>query len=136
MEEFMAYISRATLIVAGIGVAGVLIASDNALAATAEIAASCDGCLAVIADNGTIVRDYGLNTSTRLTTGEYRLDFSNRVANCAASATIEGTAGNPGEITVRTAAGAANVNRLFVETFNSAGTNEDRPFHVSINCPG
>jgi hypothetical protein len=131
----MASISRANLI-AGIGITGLLFASSNVTAATTEIAASCDGCLAVIADNGTIVRDYGLNTSTKLNPGEYRLDFSNRVANCVASATIEGTPGNPGEITVRTAGGAANVNRLFVETFNSTGTNEDRAFHVSINCPG
>jgi len=123
------------LLLTGIGIAGALAASS---AVTAQAApkgpAGCDLCWGIVEANGTIRRDVGLLAAVLVDDGEYELTFSARVNNCAANATIDGLEDEPGEITVRTRGGAANLNRLFVETFDSDGENSDRGFHVSINC--
>ena len=95
---------------------------------------------AVINGDGTVLRSstlpFTLSSSTRLGTGLYQLIWNHNVTGCGWVATIGvGTFGGSvpgGEIT--TAGRAGNTNGVFVETFNSAGTLADLPFHLIVIC--
>jgi len=122
--------------VAGIGLMGALLAGNAADAQSRpRTPLTCNGCWGVIDGNGTIIRDYGLATAQRVGAGEYRLDFNSRVLNCAAVATIaSANAGNPINGEISTLDFPANPNRLVILTYNSDGTQADKPFSVFVNC--
>ncbi len=69
-------------------------------------------------------------------TGEYEVTFNKNITACAYNATI-GDIGtyppNPGEIAVSNISGVEDTVR--VDTWDSAGTVADSPFHLSLSCP-
>lgn len=96
----------------------------------------CNNCFGVIEANGTILRQKGVTSSTRLATGIYEVLFRDQIGRCAWLATqglgIFGGVPPAGEIVVTGRAGTNN--GLFIQTFNSAGNLTDRAFHVAIEC--
>jgi hypothetical protein len=122
------------LSVAGIGLMGALLAGN---AVDARTPLTCNGCWAVIeptAAAANIIRDYGLATAQRVSAGEYRLNFNSRVLNCAAVASIASTAASTNRGEVSTQDFPAIPNTLVVFTFDSSGTQADRPFSLFVNC--
>jgi hypothetical protein len=99
---------------------------------------------AVVKSDGTLARGKGAVSATHFGVGNgiYGVRFDRNVTKCVYTATIglsaiqdtvTGTS-PPGEITVAPLANAPN--GVFVTTHNSAGTSENRGFHLALNCPG
>jgi len=93
---------------------------------------------AVIKADGTIARSdgaYGPKTG-KVGTGQYEVGFYRNVRGCVYVAAIGGSAnlGVPptGQIVVE--GRFNNVNGVYVQTSNSSGQTEDRPFHLFVNC--
>jgi hypothetical protein len=91
---------------------------------------------AVVRRDGTNARRRGVVSSTRLATGQYQVLFLDNVRNCAYTATIgdfdASGVETPGEIT--TVGRITDVRGVFVTTHNSAGTFQDRSFHLLVSC--
>jgi hypothetical protein len=75
-------------------------------------------------------------TSTRLSTGIYRVDFPVGVTGCMVFSAFGSNDGaiSPGS-TGAIPATVENPNRIAVATFNNAGAVADRDFYVQITCP-
>lgn len=86
-----------------------------------------------------LIRGRGVESAFRASAGVYRVSFTDSVANCGWTATINDNANGtatPNEITVETSADAPT--DLIVRTFNSAGspadTGETDGFTVTVDC--
>ena len=156
---------RLSVVLAGVLLMGVMVAlgitqataqdNPNSQPSTSKIAAGASGerlqaatlkkvLWAVVKSDGTLARGKGAVSATHFGVGNgiYGVQFDRDVRRCVYTATIglsavqdspTGTS-PPGEITV---APLANVpNGVFVTTHNSAGTSENRGFHLALNCPG
>lgn len=100
-----------------------------------DIVAQARPLWAVVSSAGTLGRNNGASSSSRLAAGEYQVVFGRDVSGCAYDATIgtSDTAEPPaGEIGVAQRAGSAS--SVSVVTRDSAGLKADRPFHLSIAC--
>jgi hypothetical protein len=111
-----------------------LATASLAMAGPAFAVASSDR-FAVVGQNGDLARGKGVNASTRLSLGRYRVTFNKNVAACVYVATL-GTAfastPNYGELTVAPDVDSANA--VQVVTRNSNGVLVDRPFHLFVGC--
>lgn len=91
---------------------------------------------AVVNSDGTLARGDHVVSATNLGTGTYEVVFDRNVTGCAYTATIglSGTSGSstPGLISVVGRAG--NVNGIFLNTVDTAGTNSNRGFHLNVTC--
>lgn len=156
---------RWSVVLAGVLLMGVLMAlgitqataqdNPNSQPSTSKVAADASGerlqsttlkkvLWAVVKSDGTLARGKGALSATHFGVGNgiYGVQFDRDVRRCVYTATIglsaiqdtvTGTS-PPGEITV---APLVNVpNGVFVTTHNSAGTSENRGFHLALNCPG
>ena len=86
-----------------------------------------------------LIRGRGVESAFRASAGVYRVAFTNSVANCGWTATINDNANGtaaPFQITVEASADAPT--DLIVRTFNSAGTPSDTGetdgFTVTVDC--
>ena len=83
---------------------------------------------------GALARTNGATSSSRTSTGDYRVVFSRNVGQCAYTATLGGHAGffEPnGTVQVT---GGGDSNGVKVHTTNLSGTEADRGFFLSVNC--
>lgn len=100
--------------------------------------AVCNGF--VVSGASCFVRGIGtLNASGqvfKISTGTYDIAFDVGILQCAYTATLGTVTASgvslPGEITTSGRVGTSN--RLFMQTFDSAGTLADRSFHVLVTC--
>ncbi len=90
--------------------------------------------------NTSLIRGRGAVSAQRLAAGVYAVEFTSPVTNCGWVATRNDNAASsagPGEITVELES-AASTTRLWVRTFNSAGTQtemvDDDGFTLTISC--
>jgi hypothetical protein len=96
----------------------------------------CTNCFGVIDPDGTIIRQNGVISVTRLSAGTYDIRFDAQIGECAWLATIGlgifGGVPTSGEVVVT---GRTDTNNgLFLRTFNSTSIVTDRPFHVALIC--
>jgi hypothetical protein len=90
---------------------------------------------AVVLADGSLVRSSGATASSRITDGEYRVDFNQNVTACAYLATIGNPqAGGPPPGAIVTALRVGTTNAVYVATFDLAGTHADRNFHLAVFC--
>jgi hypothetical protein len=84
--------------------------------------------------DGTRARQSGTTSSARIGAGNYEVIFNRNVTTCAFIATIgnPGAGSTSGDIDV--AARSGNVNGVFIETRDNAGTLADRNFHLAVFC--
>ena len=90
--------------------------------------------------NGTLDNSSGANNGTPVTvtklggTGNYEVDFARTITTCTSVATIGPSGGGSvaGEVNVADRGG--NVEAVFVDTNNSAGTATDLPFRLVVVC--
>lgn len=91
---------------------------------------------AVVDSDGTFVRGSGVLSAANLNSGSYEVIFRRNVRACTYVATIgiPGSTGAafPGEINV--AGRATDPNGVFVDTQDSAGNDENHPFHLIVFC--
>lgn len=89
---------------------------------------------AEVAADGTVDNSSGSVTAAKLGTGLYEVDFARNVSACTAVATIgpSGASTAAGEVDVADRSG--NVEAVFVDTNNSAGTGADLPFRLVVVC--
>lgn len=89
---------------------------------------------AEVASDATVDNSSGSVTAAKLGTGLYEVDFARNVSTCTAVATIgpSGASSAAGEVNVADRSG--NVEAVFVDTNNSAGTGTDLPFRLVVVC--
>lgn len=96
-----------------------------------------DNLLAVVNADGTLSRGtVGTTAVDAGAAGAYRVGFDRNVRGCAYSATVglTGAAGTTPDGTATVVGAGAGVNEVFVTTHNTAGTQVDRPFHLTVDC--
>jgi hypothetical protein len=84
---------------------------------------------AVIKANGDTVIGLGVQRSTRVSAGVYRIIFTRHVTNCAIVASPHGRLG--GQASVRK---TANPARVLVYTFSNGGQPRNRAFNIIASC--
>jgi hypothetical protein len=117
----------------GLGLTIALAWAGHASAVTTQ----CVGCFAIVRSDGTLAFGHGDVSTKRIAPGAYEVNFSKPVTKCAFSATLgNDRASNNfslvGEISVLL--GSTGSKNIFVETFDSAGTDHDNPFHLVAAC--
>ncbi|MGH3426674.1 MAG: hypothetical protein ACRDQZ_03765 [Mycobacteriales bacterium] len=137
-----------TAIGVGIGVAQGAASSPDSNSRPARVAvhpsatpfkASAQTLFAVVRADGTLVRGYGVVSSSLVATtpGVYKVIFKRGVAKCAFSATLgaPGSTGGPpiGEVGVVGLFG--HKAGVFVRTIDSSGTTMAAGFHLIVACP-
>jgi hypothetical protein len=154
---------RLSVVLAGVLLMGVMVAlgitqataqdNPNSQPSTSNVAAAGSQSVqsttlkkvlwAVVNSDGTLARGKGAVSATALGVGNglYGVRFDRDVRRCVYTATIGRSADGvepPGEITVALLAVPPGqpTNGVFVTTHNSAGTSENRGFHLALNCPG
>jgi hypothetical protein len=119
----------------------VVLAFAVALGASASRAAAQDyvtslSLSATVNSAGSLQRNVGAVSATRLGLGQYELIFNQNILACGWEATIGSPAASgtepTGEIALVNRAG--NANGLFLTTFDSNGNPADRGFHASVEC--
>jgi hypothetical protein len=85
---------------------------------------------------GDLDRGNGVTYTNKSDTGDYQVRFNKNVRNCVYIATV-GLPGSlgvelPGQIGV--AGENASVNGVWIDTYDSAGTEADRSFHLLVDC--
>jgi hypothetical protein len=79
-----------------------------------------------------------VDTTTRLSIGEYRIDFNQAVNNCAhiANQGKTGTGTKPVEAQgfAETAGDSTGTDKVRVFTFDKGGGSFDRSFHIAVFC--
>jgi hypothetical protein len=79
-----------------------------------------------------------VDATSRLSTGEYRVDFNQAVHNCAhiANQGRTGTGTKPSEASgfAETASDSTGTDRVRVFTFDKGGSSFDRSFHIAVFC--
>lgn len=92
---------------------------------------------AVVDGNGKLARGSGAVSATRLVAGTYQVIFNRVITRGAFVATIGLSADSgfspPGELIVNLRAGTNN--GVFLKTFDSAGQDADRSFHLTVVLP-
>jgi len=91
---------------------------------------------AVVGGDGTLARgSHVVSTSQSPGVAAYTVVFDRDVSNCAFLAGLGGTDTDIpiGEVTTRRSS-KSNVNGVWVGTYNSAGTNAARQFHLAVFC--
>jgi hypothetical protein len=95
----------------------------------------------VVSSSGTLVRSSssaGPVTVAHVATGQYEVTFSKDVSGCAYGATIGDTANavpTQGLISVSGDVDSDIPGDVYVQTFNTAGSATDSPFHLTVTCP-
>jgi hypothetical protein len=89
---------------------------------------------AIIAGNGTIVRQQNVTSATRLGLGAYEVIFNQNVSQCTYVATPgSGGTGTPhGHVSVEPR--SLNANGVFLATATPAGADADLGFHLIVVC--
>jgi hypothetical protein len=86
--------------------------------------------------DGSLDRGNGVTSTFKSDTGDYQVRFNKNVRGCVYVATIglPGSVGVelPGQIGV--AGENASVNGVWVDTYDSAGAEQDRSFHLLVDC--
>ena len=85
---------------------------------------------------GNLDRGNGVTFTNKSDTGDYQVRFNKNVRNCVYIATV-GLPGSlgvelPGQIGV--VGENASVNGVWIDTYDSAGTEADRSFHLLVDC--
>jgi hypothetical protein len=85
---------------------------------------------------GNLDRGNGVTFTNKSDTGDYQVRFNKNVRNCVYVATV-GLPGSlgvelPGQIGV--VGENASVNGVWIDTYDSAGTEADRSFHLLVDC--
>ena len=116
---------------------GISVSTYNASSSTLQnlsfhVIGSCPGGLwAKVGSDGTFQSGAGVTASvTQGSTGDYEVDFTQDVSNCAYIATLQ----NGGAGTVTTATRATNNFGVWVATFNTAGDPAQEAFSLSVYC--
>jgi len=91
---------------------------------------------AVVGETGTLARGSHVVSTSQIGgfAGSYQVIFDRDVSNCAFVAGLGGTTAETPAGEVSTARRSTDVNGVFVETSNSAGTVSDRAFHLAVFC--
>jgi len=91
---------------------------------------------AVINPDGTLSRGAGLNTSSRISAGVYEVIFRRNIQYCSWTGSVgqPGFSGSVAASHISVTGRAGTNNGVFVQTFNSANTATDTPFHIHILC--
>ena len=85
---------------------------------------------AVVEADGTLVRSKGVTDHSKIDTGRYEIDFNRDISNCAYTVTLwQGTFGP-----TTTQEGFGGPRSTDVITGNSAGSANDEPFQLVVNC--
>jgi hypothetical protein len=89
---------------------------------------------AVVYFNGTLERGHGVTATSNDGPGEYRVTFDRDVSGCAYSALISESRG--GEISTfrKVFPNPTMPDQVSIATHNSAGTLENRAFHLIVTC--
>jgi hypothetical protein len=90
---------------------------------------------AVVDSDGTLVRKLNAVAATRLSQGNYLVEFNSKLNRCAFTATI----GHPGTGTapagfITTASFNGIPRAVYVQTQDTTGAIADRPFHLEVSC--
>ncbi|HEU0023471.1 MAG TPA: hypothetical protein VFQ12_02490 [Thermoleophilaceae bacterium] len=89
----------------------------------------------VVAVNGSTVRGRGQTSTARTGAGQYQAVFDRDVRQCVYVATLgDESAAGPGTGQIAVTSLPSNVNGVRVVTRNSAGTAENRSFHLVVSC--
>jgi len=89
----------------------------------------------VVDINGNLIRGGNATGAIHLAGGAYEVDFNRNVAGCGFVATVANPgAGTAPQGTVTVAGRAGNALGVFVQTFDLAGNQVDRPFHLIVFC--
>jgi hypothetical protein len=90
---------------------------------------------AVVAVDGSTVRARGLTSTARTGAGQYQAIFDRDVRQCVYVATLgDESAAGPGTGQIAVTSLASSVNGVRIVTRNSAGTPENRSFHLVVSC--
>jgi hypothetical protein len=89
---------------------------------------------AEVNDDGTLASSSGSVTSSRISAGQYEVDFGRNINACAKFGNLGSstTASAPGEVSVVDRASVANA--VFAATYTSAGAAADRDFKILVVC--
>ena len=96
-----------------------------------------DDLLAVVNGDGVLARGtVGTSSVDAGSAGAYVVTFDRNVRGCSYSATVglTGASGTTADGAATVVGAAGSVNAVFVTTFNTAGAQVDRPFHLSVDC--
>lgn len=90
---------------------------------------------AVVNASGSLARSQGTTSAGRIVAGGYEVIFTQDVTNC----TYVASTGNPGSSTppsgiATVAARGGNANGVYVATYDAAGVQTDRSFHLIVVC--
>ncbi len=96
---------------------------------SSEFVQTSEAMSAVVDSNGNLLRGEGATLATKDGTGSYFVVFNREVESCAWVATLNGSSG---EISVDRL--GPNTALLEVETRDSSGTVQDRPFSLAVHC--
>jgi hypothetical protein len=96
---------------------------------------------AYVNSDGTLLGGKGVVSAAKLPfifpAGSYDVQFDRNVDTCVYSVTMTKTDGvavlTPGEVAARPR-GPSQLSDVMVGTFDSAGTSQDRPFHLAVFC--
>jgi hypothetical protein len=92
---------------------------------------------AIVATDGTLVRGSHVAASVKKATGAYTVRFDQNVRLCSYQATPGGTPENGGAGPlgfVGTTGEFASTSGVWINTYNSAGSLADVPFHLAVFC--
>jgi hypothetical protein len=89
--------------------------------------------------DGSTTLSFGVTSSEKQggSPGRYKVSFDRDVSRCAYVATLGDSAAGiivPGEISTTSFASVGDPNSVFVQTFNSDGIVNDKPFHLAVLC--
>ena len=87
---------------------------------------------AVVKNDGTIARSADTSGASKVSTGQYEVDFDRDVSACAYTATIGTATGGSAQGEVDVA--PAPPDGVAVETLDTSGTHADLPFHLMVVC--
>jgi hypothetical protein len=89
----------------------------------------------VVSSTGTLVRGNNATGATHIAPGQYEVDFNVNVSGCAFVASVAQPKDGVAPQGTATVAGRfGNALGVFVQTFDLAGTQVDRPFHLIVYC--
>jgi hypothetical protein len=89
---------------------------------------------AVVAANGTLARGSHVTSAQGFGSGGYEVIFDRDVTGCAFLAVPGGTDTDVVTGEASTTRRSTSVNGVWIQTYNSAGTAADGPFHLAVFC--
>jgi hypothetical protein len=110
--------------------------SGSNVDASFHLDVACPSALEAVVDSaGTLVRGSKATGAIHLGGGAYEVGFKKNVSGCAFVASVADPGqGAASQGTATVAGRAGNVKGVFVQTFDLAGNQVDRPFHLIIYC--